>query len=315
VGPEEAAVARNAGVSPVGLVALLVGAVISTATTCGPPDPRTDGGAVDTAIIPGGGGGPPDAGFTVVGSGVFEVAEAGAVTDVQVRVTLSERCLMEVPEYGWGYPSGWLVLGYTLTAVPGAGPDTGDTAADTATSVDTGADTGAPVDTADTATSADTGAPVDTSSSGDTADTDAPDTGASEDTAPSDDTGAPVDTSTSGDTSAPDTSAPDTSDTGWGDTGGPPPDARVRVTATNPDGGLLGEARLRLVGETPERGGFTTERPYVTCTADARCELTWTLAFALVDGAAARGELEANARLNLCSSGEPITSDITVVVE
>ncbi len=285
---------RSPRLSPYGLIALLSGAVISTATTCGPPDP-----VGDTVPIPVDTGedwpppSEPEVGFTVIEEGTVDLRGVGDVVERTVRVTLSERCLTEVPEYGWGYPTGWIVFAYELTA--GAGDTGGDSGGG-----DSGVDT-APADTADTATSAADDTAADTA----TTDTAAVDTGAV-------DTGA-VDTGEPVDTGAPDTAAP--VDTGWGDTGGPPSDARVLVEVIESDGGTLGDARVRLFGEATTRDSLTTERPYATCARDAACEAVWTMRFTLVEGEAVHGDLDAHVRLNLCSSGDPQESDLAVVIE
>lgn len=160
--------ARNRGISPYGVLALLAGAVVSTATTCGPPV-REDPVVTDTGGWSSGGGSrEPDAGFTVVDDGSFSLRGEGDVATVTVHATLSERCLREVPEYAWGYPTGWLVLAYGLgvTTDTGAPDDSGatDDTADTGTAgTDTSdTDTGDTADTSDT----DTATPADTGDTG-----------------------------------------------------------------------------------------------------------------------------------------------------
>lgn len=254
--------ARNRGISPYGVVALLAGAVISTATTCGPPV-REDPVVTDTGGWSSGGGTrEPDAGFTVVDDGSFSLRGDGDVATVTVRATLSERCLREVPEYAWGYPTGWLVLAYGMAVTP---------------------DTGAPEDSGAAEDSADTGtADTATATPTDTADTDT-------DTAVTTDTG----------------------DTGWA-VGA---DARVRLVVTEVDGSTLAERRVSLHDTTTLRDRVENDHPFAACARDATCDRAWTVTLTLVEGDAVDGTLDAHVRLNMCSSGDPVASDLTVAVE
>lgn len=279
--------------SPLATAALIIGTCLSIATTCGPPEPRPiqlDTGYYwrDTGYTD------PDYGFTTIVSAPVSLEGVGDTEVHTIRVVLDDRCTMETSDYAWGYPGGW-VLGSAVLE-EGAGPaDTGTT--DTAPPPpDTGTDTG------DSGTSVDTG----------TVDTGSVDTG-------SVDTGA-VDTGTS-DTGTSDTGASDTGgtsgDTGfWGwDTGDAPPSAKVRVDMVRSDGVVLPPVRLRLAEDGTARDAVFDETPFSTCSRDEVCTLDWTVTFTLVEGEAVHGTLDANVRLRMCSSGPPITSDMSATVD
>jgi hypothetical protein len=332
-----------------GLLVLVIGLGLSIATTCADPSPAPfDTGRSDT-----GGGG--SLGVTVRAYGDVSLVGAGATAVRTVRVTLPAGCLAEVPEYGWGYPTGWVFFESHLGdgAVDTGGGDTADTGASRRHSRFDTADTGGPglvdtgaVDTG-TASGVDTGAPdtgaVDTGWL-DTAfvdtgwvdtgivDTGAVDTGAIDTGAI--DTGA-IDTAAI-DTAAIDTAAIDTGgvdtgavdtgiETGTGETGdsaaddtsdtGPDPDARVKIVITRMDALSVADDTYAISTGTTTRGSATDLRPYTPCTRDAACEITWQVAYTLESGEAANGTLEGRARLSMCSSGEPSASDISVVVE
>ncbi|MES2639769.1 MAG: hypothetical protein V4850_09810 [Myxococcota bacterium] len=262
-----------------GVLALLIGAVISIATTCGPPD-RVPPPFFDTGGGGGGGGGggtEEDVGYTLGDEGAFTLRSVGDTVVRTVRVTLNEDCLTEVPEYLWGYPSGWVVL---AVDVNNGLPD-GDTGAED-TAVDTAAEDTAAEDTA-------------------TDDTATPDTG--------------VDTATA-DTGADDTGADDTADTGadTADTG-PAPDARYRVSMTRNDGVVVLDDRFRLDGGAATRTNASDLAPFEGCTRDAPCERSWEVAVTLTEGEAIHGTLDVHAHIELCSSGPGDASHISVAVE
>jgi hypothetical protein len=282
------------------VLAVLLGAVVSIATQCGPHDPTQTLG--DTGVPPGGWGDTddgPEPGFTLTEDAEIHLVGAGATASVNIRASLSERCLSTSPDYAWGYPTGWAVFTVELDeGPPAAPPDTGapDTGGhvDTAVSVDTG-DTGAP----------DTGGELDTAVSVDTGDTGAPDTGTS-------DTGAP-------DTGASDTGA---SDTGASDTGASPDSgdtavyaARVALRVTALDGEVVYDETLGVEAGVRLREAVDVSRPYAACEPDAACEVGWALELRLVDGAELHGDLDAHVRIDMCSVGEPVDSDLTLVLE
>lgn len=286
---------RHVKASPLATAALIIGTCLSVATTCGPPEPGTfrfDTGSYgrDTGYTE------PDYGFTVVASTPVALEGVGDTEVHTVHVTLDDRCTMEVPEYSWGYPTGW-VLG---SAVLEEGPaDTGGTTEDTdttppddtATSTDTGSDTGTSVDTGADSGTVDTGS-IDTGS----VDTGSIDTGTV-------DTGT-IDTSAGGDTGF------------WGwDTGEAPPAAKVRIDMVRSDGTVLPPVRLRMPEDGSARDAVFDETPFTPCGRDEVCTLDWTVTFTLVEGEAVHGVLDTNVRLRMCSSGPPLTSDLTLTVD
>jgi hypothetical protein len=301
-------------VSVRGVISVLVGAVVSTATTCGPPDPVPDTGARETGFTE------PDVSISAIDNARFELRGAGAETTIQLRATLSARCLAEVPEYLWGYPAGSLQVSYeasnvstedTAAAMP-APPwelDSGDTGgADTATPDSGARDTGA----------SDTGG----WDSG-TSDTGAPDTGVSDtaswDTSTSDTGTSDTGTSDTGsvDTGALDTGRSDTGagDTGTSDSGEPSLDARLRVEILASDGTSEGDDRIRVPDGSTAASALTVESAWRACVRDTSCELTWTVRLTLEEGSALDGQVTAEGRLNICSSGDPEAGDLTLVVE
>ncbi|MDP2309742.1 MAG: hypothetical protein Q8P18_27225 [Pseudomonadota bacterium] len=270
------------GPSSVGLLALLIGAVVSIATTCGPPDPVPPF-IFDTGGGGGGGGGggvEEEVGYTLGDDGAFTLRAEGDTVVRTVRVSLNEDCLTEVPEYLWGYPSGWVILAAEVTN----GLADGDTGGVDTGSGDTGADTA-----------------VDDSASGDTAaDTASGDTSA--------------DTDTAADTASEDTAADTATDDTAVDTG-PAPDARFRVAIVDQDGIVVLDDAFRLDGEAPTRVDVSDLVPFLGCVRDTPCERTWEVAVTLTEGEAAHGTLDVHAHIELCSSGPGDASHIAVAVE
>jgi hypothetical protein len=299
-------------VSVPGALTMVVGLMLSIASICGDPLPPDTGLVLDT--------GTPreDIGFTLDGSGVVNLVGDGTTQVVTVRTTLPASCLATVPDYGWGYPTGWLQLGWDLQTGPG---DTGGGGGTETGGADTG---GAETGGADTAAARppsvdDSG--VDTATAADTGETGGMDTGAADTGIV--DTGV-VDTNTV-DTGVLDTGTLDTGPVDTGDTSldtadsavdtGPASDARVKVVVTRSDALEVSSTTMRLYDGASEHGSATDNTPYKPCVADEECVVTWQVAFTLAAGESAHGTLDAHARLRMCSSGEATESDMVLEVE